>query len=266
MDKKLKIGVIGGGNMGAAIIAGIYKKYSVNVCELDQKKCQSLKKKYKVNVCDLRTLMDQTEIILLAVKPQVFDEVLASVKTVMVKEKTFISIAAGITTKYIEQKLGGRAKVIRTMPNLPAQIQQGLTGICKGKYATDKEITIAKNIFECIGNVVVVEEKFIDAITAVSGSGPAYLFLFIENYIKAAKALGFSEQVAQQLVLKTVKGSLGLLEESKEAPAELRKRVTSKGGTTFAALQVLMSKEVNFDKVFIAALRAAKKRAKELSK
>lgn len=265
MTKKITIGVIGGGNMGAAIIAGIYKNFSVNLCELDTKKSQALKEKYGLKVCDLETLMSQSRVILLAVKPQMFDEVLSEMAP-RVNDQLIISIAAGITSKYIEKKLGGNVRVIRTMPNLPAQIQQGITGISQGKFATKEDILVAKEIFESIGAVTVVEEKYIDAITAVSGSGPAYFFLFMENYIKAAKALGFSTEVATELVLQTVKGSLGLLEQSPEDPAELRKRVTSKGGTTFAALQVFMSKELSLDKAFVAALKAAKKRAKELSK
>lgn len=252
--------------MGSAIIAGIHAHYPVNVCEIDRAKRQRLKRKYAITACDLKTLMDASDVVILAVKPQVFEEVLACVGPLSTRKQLFISIAAGVTTRYIEKRLGTDVRVVRAMPNLPAQIRQGVTGLCPGAEARQPDMRTARKIFQCIGDVTVVAEKDMDRLTAVSGSGPAYFFLFMERYLKAAKALGLEEKVAQQLVMQTVQGSLELLKSSKDSASGLRQKVTSKGGTTFAALQVMTDPAVHYDQVFKNALKAAKKRAKELSK
>ncbi len=266
IKKDLNVGIIGAGNMGAAIVAGIWSKFFVYVCETDKRKSQKLRRRYKVALTDLEGLMEVSDIIILAVKPQGFEDLLGRMKPFMGRQKLVVSIAAGITTRYIEKRLGGKVRVVRAMPNLPVQVQQGITGICQGAQATRQDIARVKGIFGCIGEVLQVEEKMIDAVTAVSGSGPAYFFLFVEQYMQAARKVGFSNEVARQLVLKTIEGSLHLLMDSRQDPQELREKVTSKGGTTFAALEILMAQDVRYDKVFIDALKAARKRAKELSR
>jgi len=264
MARKVKIGIIGGGNMGAAIIGGIQKLYSVSVCENDKKRVNYLKKRFKVAVGSLEKTIKGADVVVLAVKPQSFDSVLSEAKKYISKDKLVVSIAAGITCSFIEKKLGKGIKVIRTMPNLPAQIGEGITAISKGKLAKKKDLGLAVNIFETIGEVLVVEEKQIDAVTAVSGSGPAYVFLFVECLQKAAKSLGLSKKDSNILVLHTIYGSLDLMLSSGDLPEELRKKVTSKGGTTKAALDVLFKS--NITKTYKDALSAAKKRARELSK
>ena len=259
-----KIAIIGGGNMGAAILGGIKGRYSVIVCEKDATKVKFLQKKYRVKIADLREAVGQSDIILLAVKPQDFEQVLAEIKADLISSKLVISIAAGITTKYIEKKLGASARVIRCMPNLPLLVGQGITGICRGRRATNTDEQLAANIFKSVGEVVLVQEKWMDAVTAVSGSGPAYVFLFVECWLKAAKNLGFSDEQSKALVISTLKGSLALLEKSKDSPEVLRAKVTSKGGTTQAAMDVFARRK--FDQIFTEALAAAKKRAKELAK
>lgn len=261
---KIKIGVIGGGNMGGAIIGGIRKKYSVSVCEQDQRRCRRLKREYKVAAGDLKTVVGKSKAIILAVKPQDFDGVLKEIRPFFAKGRLIISIAAGITCRYIEKRLGTGARVVRAMPNLPVQIGEGVTGICPGRAAGNGDVILARRLFSCVGKTVVVGEKWMDAITAVSGSGPAYVFLFIECLNKAARSLGLDEGLGRALVLQTVKGSLDLLEYRKEGAGVLRARVTSKGGTTQAAMDVFRKHKL--EKVFKAALSAAKKRARELSK
>ena len=150
------------------------------------------------------------------------------------------------------------------MPNLPAQVGKAMTAICQGEDATEADVSIAAEIFDSIGKSIVIEEKFMDAITAVSGSGPAYVFLFVECLEKAAQALGLNEKLSKELVRQTLRGSLNLLEKSGEEARVLRQKVTSKGGTTEAALEVLLKN--NIEKIFTEALLAAKKRAGELSK
>jgi len=262
MVKFPAIGFIGGGNMGAAILSGIAAKYGVNVCEKDQKRCQYLKRQFKVGIQDLATLLAENRIIILAVKPQGFDALLAEIRDSLTARHVIISIAAGISTKYIEKRLGNKARVIRTMPNLPAQVEQGMTAICKGKAAVKADVLMASRLFKHVGKTVIVEEKWMDAVTAVSGSGPAYVFLFVESFMKAAKSLGFKDDLSQQLVTQTLRGSLDLLESQKEDAGVLRARVTSKGGTTQAAMEVFQKGA--FEKTFKNALKAAAKRAKDL--
>ena len=250
--------------MGSAIIAGISKQYSVSVCEQDQKRRRQLKQKYKVQTGDLKTVVAGSQVVILAVKPQNFEMILDSIRPFVTKDHLIISIAAGITCRYIEKRLGPKAHVIRTMPNLPVRVGKGMTGICPGKVTVNGDLILACRIFSFIGKAVVVEEKWMDAVTAVSGSGPAYLFLFIEHFIKAAVSLGLNKELANDLVLQTVKGSMVLLEHQSVEAGDLRAKVTSKGGTTQAAMDVFQKHQL--EKVFKSALDAAKKRAKELSK
>ena len=261
---KAKIGIIGGGNMGGAIIAGISKQYNVSVCEQDKKRCRSLKRKYKVATEDLRTVVERSHAVIIAVKPQNFEKLLKQIRPFVTKDKLIISIAAGITCRYIEKILGPKIHVVRAMPNLPVQVGRGITGICSGRSAVSKDLLLARRIFSCIGKAVVVEEKWMDAITAVSGSGPAYVFQFIEQFNKAAVSIGLDKNLANELVLQTIQGSLKLLVHEKKDAGQLRAMVTSKGGTTQAALDVFQKK--HSQEIFKAALSAAKKRAKELSK
>lgn len=260
----LKIGLVGGGNMGTAIISRIYKRYAVSICEKDTARAGLLKKKYKAVSVDLRTLAQKSNIVILAVKPQDMDSVLLELKNFITPRHLIVSIAAGLTTGYFESRLGKNVKVIRTMPNMPALIGEGVTALVKGKFATDKDLKTAEAIFKNIGETVIVEENLIDAVTAVSGSGPAYVFLFAECFLKAAQELGLEKSVAQKLVLSTLTGSAHLLVRSKEDAGSLRARVTSRGGTTQAALEVFEKHQI--EKIFIEALTAAKNRAKELSK
>lgn len=260
------IGIIGGGNMGAAIINGICGKYSVYACEQDKKRCRYLSRKYGrsgLKIRDLDTVVRESGIIILAVKPQDIDAILKDVKACITKNKLVISIAAGITIAYIQKRLGPDIKIIRTMPNLPAQIKEGMTAICKGKAVTKAGLVSACGIFDNIGKTVVVDEKLIDAVTAVSGSGPAYVFLFVEYLNDAAHSLGLNESLTKQLVMQTLKGSISVLQQDKDAPAVLRSRVTSKGGTTQAAMDIFRRSKTG--SIFKHALKAAKMRAKELS-
>jgi pyrroline-5-carboxylate reductase len=257
------VGIIGGGNMGSAIISRINKTFKVIVSEQDEKRAAELKRKFKVALKDIPELVAASNAILIAVKPQDIDAVLLAIKKAGGKEKLIISIAAGITTAYLEKYLGKETRVVRTMPNMPAMIGEGMTAVAEGKYTKVSDIKFALEIFDNIGKTVVVGEQWIDAITAVSGSGPAYVFLFAECLIKAAVALGLDEKDSQALVKQTLLGSIHLLDKSKDDAATLRAKVTSKGGTTQAAMDVLMG--LNIEKIFQDALIAARNRARELS-
>lgn len=260
---KTKIGFIGGGNMGAAIAAGILDSHTVLICEPDKKRQAYLKRKLAVRTYDVETVVERSKYIILAVKPQNFDEILFEIRRYLNKEKLIISIAAGITTTYIEKTLGKHARVIRCMPNLAVQVAEGMTGVCQGKSSKKSDLEQTRRIFNCIGQTVVVDEKYMDAVTAISGSGPAYLFLFIECFINAARSLGFKKDAATKLAVQTLKGSMLLFEKSREDVSVLRQRVTSKGGTTAAALDVFA--KAKFEKIFKEAVTAAQKRAKQLA-
>jgi len=259
----MNIGIIGGGNMGLAILSRVAKGNKVFVCEKDAKRAQLLRKKYNVTVLDVPELVAQSQVIIVAVKPQDIDIVLAEIKGSLNKNKLVISIAAGITTQYLQKRLGKNVKVIRTMPNMTEQIGEGMTAIAEGKFATAADIRTAVKIFNCVGQAVVVPEKLINAITAVSGSGPAYVFLFAECFWGAARRLGLDKDLTCKLVAATIKGSVAQLLQTGD-PVGLRAKVTSKGGTTQAAIEVFEQQGIR--DIFEGALKAAKKRAGELAR
>lgn len=269
------IGIIGFGNMGSAIAERIKSKYKVFVFDKDQNKTRNLS---KINVeISCRDLIDKVDTIILAVKPQDFDNLLGEIKN-FIKDKLVISIAAGITTNYIENKLGN-VRVIRTMPNMPARIGKGMTCLCRGRYANEDDLDFSKLLFDNLGKTLILNnEDLIDVATAISGSGPGYFFDLIdktridinnkndiENFIneltEVAKSIGFSDSQAIILAESTTQGSLDLIKNSNLSPSELVKQVASKGGTTEAALDVL-----HRGGSLKEAVQAALRRAKELSK
>ncbi len=276
-QEKKKVGILGYGNMGQAIAERIKNSYAVYVFDKDADKISGLKDIFVVN--DALSLVKQTEIIILAVKPQDFPELLDKIKDFSA-QKVFITIAAGITTQYLKSELGIKARVVRVMPNMPAQIGRGVSVISKGSLATDADADLAwqlaHNIFSNLGGVLMVEnEKMINAATAVSGSGPAFFCYYIkdkknarakkEEFIMrladAAVNLGFDKSQAQFLAEKTVDGIIAMLNEKNLSCAEVIKMVSSKGGTTQAGLEVLGAGG-SLDE----AVRSAYERAEELGK
>lgn len=260
----MNIGFIGAGNMGGAMISGIYKKYSIYICEDNAFRAEELKKKYRVKISDAAVIGQNCEVIILAVKPQDIRSVLKELKPVIDEKTLIVSIAAGLTINYLEKGLPYKARVIRTMPNMPVQIGEGMTAVCQGTYARQADMKTVKDIFRCVGETVVVDERIMDAVTAISGSGPAYLFFFVECLLKAARSIGVSGRVAKKLIYQTLEGSLHQMAVLNEEPDVLRKRVTSKGGTTEAAFKIF--DKAGTEKIFKDALKAAKKRGRELAK
>jgi pyrroline-5-carboxylate reductase len=261
----MKIALIGAGNMGEAILAGTHRRHKFLVAEPRKERQTVLRRRrYRCVFGDLDIVASKADVILLAVKPQDFPDVLAELSRVPMKGKLIISIAAGITTRYIEWALKQPVRVVRVMPNLPALIGEGMSALAKGARATPRDLALAKGIFEAVGATLTVKEQMLDAVTAVSGSGPAYVFLFVESLMKAARKLGFSEQDAKELVYRTLLGSALLLDQSAESAGELRLKVTSKGGTTQAATDVFLKSGIF--RVYDEALKAAKARARQLSK
>ena len=261
---KERIGFLGGGNMGSAIMAGLYREHALFVSETDPKKSQAVRRQYKAATGPVKDNLRKSNIVILAVKPQGFDELLKELKPYVQKRHLIISIAAGISTSYIEKRLPKGTRVIRTMPNLPARVGLAVTGITAGRHARKTDVEKTVRIFQAIGETAVVPERLLDAVTAVSGSGPAYVYYFMEALQEGAQSLGLPKDLSIQLVAGTLLGSLMLLVEEKQMPAQLRKAVTSKGGTTEAALSQLENKK--FRAVIKEAMTAAYKRAKQLSR
>ncbi|MHC4075242.1 MAG: pyrroline-5-carboxylate reductase [Planctomycetota bacterium] len=267
------IGFIGAGNMAQALLkgliaVGLYKAEDVYVSDIRKDRLDFLVKEYGVTAADdNRALAEKVAVLVLSVKPQNMTEALAGIKGSVNANTLVISIAAGVRAARITESLGDLA-VIRVMPNTPALIGEGASALFANEKAKPM-LEKAKKIFSAVGEAVVVdEEDLIDAVTAISGSGPAYFFRVIEGLIKAGVKLGLSEEIAKKLVLQTAKGAALLVagsNEKGETPADLRKKVTSPGGTTEAAMKVLEDGN-KLDILLADATEAAKKRSEELSK
>lgn len=256
-----KITIIGTGNMGRAIINSLKKKYRIVASDIDKTKLRRLNVR---TVTDNKLAVRDSDIVLLAVKPQNMDIVLDELSGTISRRQLVVSIAAGVTTKKIENKLGN-VPVVRVMPNLPLLAGMGMNVLYKGRYAKEKHTALVKKIFSDIGRVTVIKKEFLmDAVTAISGSGPAYVFLFIELLIKAGIALGLNKKAAETLVLQTFKGAIGLLEKTGIPPEQLRRQVTSKKGTTEAAIEIF--EKMALYKIIHSAVKSAHNRAGELSK
>jgi len=267
--KGKRIGIIGLGNMGHAILSnlissGAVRKGAVIGLDLDARKCGGAKKRLGIAIArSIRELVSCSDIVLIAVKPQNMGAVLDEI-SICGKGRLYISIAAGIKTDRLEKGLGGRARVIRVMPNTPALVGEGISALCKGRYASKSDLKTADEIFSSVGEVIELNERYFDVVTALSGSGPAYFFYLKEALIEAGVRLGMDKKTAKDLVLKTALGSARLLIESGCEPGLLRQRVTSKGGTTEQAIKVF--EKAKFKSIVERAVIAAAQHSKKLSR
>jgi pyrroline-5-carboxylate reductase len=264
----MKIAFIGGGTMGEAILAALLEKKictpaDISVSDVSQECLNALKNKYGVAVTGSnREAAAGKDIIILAVKPQSLPEVLAGLKGSLKAAQLVLSIIAGKNINNISQGLGHQ-RIVRSMPNTPARIGYGVTGWTATSEVTPPQKAQARAILGAMGKEIYFDdEKYLDMVTAVSGSGPAYFFLLAEALIEAAVKIGLPYQEAETLALQTMLGSAHLLQQSGQTPAELRRAVTSRGGTTEAALKVF--ENGGFSKLVEDAVKAAYNRAKEL--
>jgi pyrroline-5-carboxylate reductase len=268
------LGFIGGGNMAEAIIRGILAKGifsgdQIVVTDKSGERRDFLAKTFPIRVVPTNLdVLTQADAIMFAVKPQNVVDVMTELRDHLKKDYLFLSILAGTRAATLEAGLRSdkfpRPRVVRVMPNTPALIGMGMAGISRGTHATDSDVETAKSIFNSVGKVIVIEEVQMDAMTALSGSGPAYLFYVIESLIEAGVEIGFSSAESEKIVLQMVVGSAMLARESGKPVEELRRQVTSPGGTTAAGIAVLDSREVRDD--FIAAVVAAEQRGQQLGK
>ncbi|OEH84414.1 pyrroline-5-carboxylate reductase [Desulfuribacillus stibiiarsenatis] len=262
---------IGAGSMAEAIIKGLVTSAIIapqQIYVTNQKnhdRLVELREKYGVELASsIQQGCELADVIVLAVKPWAIKDVTTELAAFLNNQQILISVAAGITTEIIETIIKQEIPVIRTMPNTSSAICESATGICKGKYVNAETLHIAEKIFETIGKVAVVEESQMDAVTGLSGSGPAYIYYLIEGMEKAGVEAGLSQEVSRELVVQTVYGAAKMLLETKAEPAILRQQVTSPNGTTAAGLQKLEDNQ--FHDILYAAVARAKERAGEIGK
>jgi len=272
--KNKKLGFIGGGNMAEAMIKGLLsasfiEAKSIFVSEPAKAKRDALHAEHKIKVsADNCELAKKCDILILAVKPQILQEVLVDIRSLVDSDKLVISIAAGIPIAIMDEALrGGKNKkfsIVRTMPNTPSLVQEGVTAIASGKHVNKTDVKIAHRIFEAVGRTVDVEEGQLDAVTGLSGSGPAYIFMLIEALSDAGVKMGLPRDVANTLTIQTVLGSAKLARESGKHPGELKDMVTSPAGTTISGLHAL--EEGSLRTTMMNAVEDATLRSRELGK
>ena len=270
-----QIAILGTGSMGKAILSGILaagtSPADVRVTTKSKATADAIFSNHGVQATSLESnsaanssAAKDADLVILAVKPNMILETLNEVAAVLKPDCLVVSVAAGITTAAMEEQLSGNAAVVRAMPNTPSVVGLGVTGISKGSNVSAKQLDLAIELFSSVGKVLVVDESKIDALSTISGSGPAYVFYFAEKLITAAKYLGFSEQEASLMVKETFLGSATLLATSSSSPEELRQQVTSPNGTTMQATGRFDAADL--ERVFIEATEAALARAKELGR
>ncbi len=264
------IGFIGAGNMAEALIRGLVRGNhiaagSVYASAPRNERLDELKAAYGIVVTkDNREVARSSNVVVLSVKPQIMDKVLAEISDQLQPGTLVVSIAAGVDTESIETTVPEGVRVVRAMPNTPALVGAGATAVAAGKHASDVDLATAKALFEAVGIAVALEEYHLDAVTGLSGSGPAYIFLILEALADAGVKVGLSRRNAQRLAAQTVMGSAKLLLETDEHPGRLKDMVTSPGGTAIAGLHTL--EEGGLRTTLINAVETATKRARELGR
>ena len=277
-----RIAIIGGGNIGEALLSGLLRSgrqvKDIAVAERVPSRMRYLSETYAVLVTNVADAVESADFVIVAVKPSDVDSVTDEIADAVARDKAdsvehvFVTVVAGVSTAYFEAKLPAGAPVVRVMPNAPMVVGAGVSAVAKGRFATQEQLNEVSAVFDSVGRVLTVPESQLDAVTAVSGSGPAYFFLMVEALVDAGVAAGLSRPVATDLVVQTMAGSAAMLSERVEeggvaadvdtTPARLRATVTSPAGTTAAALTELERR--GFRAAVNAAVAAAKSRAGQL--
>lgn len=268
MENSNKIGFIGAGNMAYALISGLiesgFSTQNIKLSDTDTSLLSQRKLEFGLEVfTDNSQLSEQCEVIVLAVKPQILPVVCKEIQAYLNHKPLIISIAAGVKSVDINRWLGGNAAIVRTMPNTPALLGKGATGLFANEAVNEEQKHLASLILGAVGYCVwVKDEPMLDAVTALSGSGPAYFFLMMESMTNAGIELGLDSETAEKLSIQTALGAAMMAEQSGKSVGELRDNVTSKGGTTQAAIASFQNQ--NFELVVANAMRAAFERAKTM--
>jgi pyrroline-5-carboxylate reductase len=264
------IGFVGGGNMAEAMIRGLVRGGHVPAARIAasgprRERLDELVREYGIEVTtENREIARTCGVVVLAVKPQIVDKVLREIGDQLHEGTLLVSIAAGIDTATIEEAVAPGVRVVRAMPNTPALVGAGATAVAAGRLASDSDLATARALFDAVGITVVLDEGHLDAVTGLSGSGPAYIFLILEALADAGVKVGLSRRNAQRLAAQTVMGSAKLLLETDEHPGKLKDMVTSPGGTAIAGLHTL--EEGGLRTTLINAVETATKRARELGR
>jgi pyrroline-5-carboxylate reductase len=264
-----RVAILGAGTIGEALLAGLLsggwrEPGEVVVTGRREERIAELAERYGVEA----TLSNEeavagASLVVIAVKPQDFDVLLGEIGGLLSPDQTVLSVAAAIPTAMIEARVAASVPVVRAMPNRPATVHEGVAGVCAGAHAGDEHLALAEEALSHLGSVVRVPERYMDAVTAVSGSGPAYFALLAEAMIEAGILLGLSREISTQLVVQTMFGTAKLLRDERIHPVELREQVTSPGGTTIRAIRELERSGVRA--AFLNAIQAAMERSRELA-
>ncbi len=264
------VAILGAGNMGTALMKGIINAQltppqKIYACDVNSEKLDQLSAEWKINTTlDPVKAVEASEVILLCVKPVTLPKILSQIKDVINEKKLVISIVAGVKIAYIQQSLEKEVAIVRAMPNIAATVDEGAAAISFGEYVSPELHEIASAIFEAVGEVVVVAEENLDAVTGLSGSGPAYIYMVIEAMIDGGVKMGLARDIATKLAIQTVLGSAKLVKTSGLHPAILRDQVTTPGGTTINAIHELESHGLR--SMIINAVTIATRRSEELSR
>jgi pyrroline-5-carboxylate reductase len=264
-----RICVLGAGKAGEALVAGLLssgwaKPEDIVATARHQERIDELGERYGIETTlDNTAAARDAQVVVIAVKPQDIESLLAEVGGALQPSQMVLSIAAAIPTALIERSLGDAVPVVRAMPNTPVTVQEGMAGIAGGAHAGEEHVQLAEEVLGSVGRSVRVDEDHMDAVTAVSGSGPAYFALLAESMIEAGILLGLSREIATDLVVQTMLGTAKLLRDEKMHPVELREMVTSPGGTTISAIREL--EQAGVRAAFLNAIQAAMKRSRELA-
>ena len=264
-----ELGVIGAGNMAEAILRGVIKSNWLHrdaIVAYDPVIAREQTLAIELGILCARdnTMTGSCPHVLIAVKPNVVGEVLDEIRPVIREDATIISIAAGITTAFIDERLEGRGQIVRVMPNTPMLVGAGMSAIAAGPRATNEDVHWTQRLFAASGLTVVMKEELMDAVTGLSGSGPAYLFYLIEAMTAAGVAEGIDPEVAEMLATRTCIGAGQLLAQTRKSPQELRRQVTTPGGTTQRAIEAMDAAGVQ--ETLVKAIRSAAERSRELGR
>ena len=265
MIENLKICVIGAGNMATAIVRGMASAVNprhITVSDLDNEKLEKIAEIGVNTAKDNKEAAKMADVVIIAVKPNIYPAVLKELSDF--SDKLYITIAPGLSIKFVSEFFGGGARVIRTMPNMPAQINSGMTVFCHNSDVSENDVEIAEEILSCFGYAMELDEKLLDAAVAVNGSGPAYVFMMIEAMADAAVKLGIPRDKAYVLAAHTVAGSAEMVLETKKHPAELKDMVCSPAGTTIDAVEAL--EQHGFRAALMDAMTKCAEKSKKLGK
>ncbi len=264
-----KVAILGGGKIGESLLAGLItsgwrEPRHLVVTGRREERLQELQERYGVRgTLSNAEAVSGAVLVVIAVKPQDFDALLGEIGGLLTPDQTVLSVAAAIPTSQIEARITAGVPVVRAMPNAPALVHEGMAGVCAGAHAGDDHLALAEEVLSHLGAVARVPERYMDAVTAVSGSGPAYFALLAEAMIEAGILLGLGRETSTQLVVQTMLGTARLLRDEKIHPVELREAVTSPGGTTIQAIREL--EQAGVRAAFLNAIQAAMERSRELA-